>query len=312
MDTWLWHQEEPVGGSGAYAQYCVARLAREQGIKVLLDGQGADEQLAGYRKFILVYLRQLLHTGHYFHAAREATAFLSSWDILKTSQLAGGRRYMGNRTRETASLWTGIPCPARPMALKLGTSLGQRLHADITTFSLPLLLRFEDRNTMAFGVESRVPYVDHVLVEWIAKVPADLRLSQGWTKRIIRDSLADLLPPMVRSRKTKLGFSTPESKWLRGPLKSWLMQMLGEPEYLSAVVERAGVTELLERYARSGSSRVAEQQLFRLAVYENWARLFLSKQQRTCPKPAASLNGDSAMTYAINQMSVESSVMWHE
>ena len=65
LDTWLWHMEEPVGASNTYAQYCVARLAREHGIKVLLDGQGSDEQLAGYRKFILVYLRQLVETRHY-------------------------------------------------------------------------------------------------------------------------------------------------------------------------------------------------------------------------------------------------------
>jgi asparagine synthase (glutamine-hydrolysing) len=153
---------------------------------------------------------------------------------------------------------------------------------------------------MAFGIESRVPYVDHFLVELIARLPADLRLSQGWTKRIIRDSLADLLPPMVRSRKTKLGFSTPESKWLKGPLKPWVIQMLGEPEYLSAVVDRSGVAELLELYSRSKSSRVTEQQLFRLAVYENWARLFLGKQRSPCSKPPDSRNDDSATTYAIN------------
>src|SRR5206468_3603562 len=94
MDTWLWHQEEPVGGSGAYAQYCVARLAQEHGIKVLLDGQGADEQLGGYRKFILVYLHQLLHAGRYSRAASEAMAFFCSPEILKTSRLAEGKRYL--------------------------------------------------------------------------------------------------------------------------------------------------------------------------------------------------------------------------
>jgi asparagine synthase (glutamine-hydrolysing) len=75
FENWLWHQEEPVGGTGVYAQYCVARLAKQAGIKVLLDGQGSDEQLAGYRKFILVYLRELLKAGRYLRLSRELMAF---------------------------------------------------------------------------------------------------------------------------------------------------------------------------------------------------------------------------------------------
>ena len=187
-----------MGGSGVYAQYCVARLAREHGIKVLLDGQGADEQLAGYRKFILVYVGELARSGRMVRAAREAVAFLSSWEILRTSRVAAGKRYLRGALPETSRLWEGTVPPDRPVELQLDRTLGQRLQSDLLTFSLPLLLRYEDRNTMAFGVESRVPFVDHVLVEWVAKLPADLRLSPGWTKRILREGLTDLLPPMVR------------------------------------------------------------------------------------------------------------------
>ena len=275
IDTWLWHQEEPVGGTGVYARYCVARLAREHGIKVLLDGQGADEQLAGYRKFILVYLRQLLKSGAYVRAAREAAAFFSSWELLKTSQLAAGKRYWASSSPETSALWVGQPTPERPLTLSLNQSLGQRLHADLTTFSLPVLLRFEDRNTMAFGVESRVPFVDHVLVEWLAKLPADLRLSNGWTKRILREGLSDVLPPRIRMRKSKLGFSTPETAWLRGPLNEWLNQTLARPMHLGGLVATRGITQLLDAHAQNASSAADEATLFRLAVFEHWARLFL-------------------------------------
>ena len=291
IDRWLWHQEEPVGGCGVYAQYCVARLARENGIKVLLDGQGADEQLAGYRKFIFVYLRQLFESRHYVEAAREAMAFFSSWDILKTLELADGRRYIGSSIPELAHLWRRVECPLPPSRLLLGASLGRRLQADMTIYSLPLLLRFEDRNTMAFGVESRVPYVDHVFVEWMAALPADLRLSRGWTTLILRESLRDLLPPMIRSRKTKLGFSTPESAWLRGPLKPWLAEMLTQPSYLDAIVDPAGVAELYALHARGKTSKAVEQILFRLAVYENWGRLFLNSTA-TAPAMPSRLAAD--------------------
>src|SRR5207249_4061493 len=137
--------------------------------------------------FILVYLHQLLHAGRYSRAASEAMAFFCSPEILKTSRLAEGKRYLLLLGPGRPHLWPDDSAPQRPATLGLSSSLGRRLYADITTFSLPVLLRFEDRNTMAFGVESRVPFVDHVLVEWIARLPADLRLSRGWTKWILRE-----------------------------------------------------------------------------------------------------------------------------
>jgi asparagine synthase (glutamine-hydrolysing) len=179
--------------------------------------------------------------------------------------------------------------PARPTALRLNTSLGQRLEADMTTFSLPLLLRYEDRNTMAFGVESRVPFVDHVLVEFLSKLPADLRLSGGWTKRILRDALADLLPPAVRFRKSKLGFSTPQTQWLLGPLRGWANDMLARPQHLGGIVEPSGVSQLLDAYRRNTATKRENTMLFRLAVYEHWARLFVARKQ--APQLAEALAG---------------------
>jgi asparagine synthase (glutamine-hydrolysing) len=279
LEKWLWHQEEPVGGSGAYAQYCVARLAREQGIKVLLDGQGADEQLAGYRKFILVYLRQLVKARRYPQAVREAVAFFSSPEVLRTCRLVDGRRYLFSSAPEVAQLWSSDSRPDRPAGLGLGDSLGRRLEADLTRFSLPLLLRYEDRNTMAFGIESRVPFVDHVFVEWLATLPADMRVADGWTKRILRDALAGLLPERVRKRKSKLGFLTPEPSWLAGPLSGWLRDTLSAPRHLHEVVDLGGVRQLLARRAAGHRSLPVENILFRLAIYETWAHQFLNSSR---------------------------------
>jgi len=142
LEQWVWHQEEPVEGSGVYAQYCLARLARESGIKVLLDGQGADEQLAGYRKFILVYLRQPLNSGSYATAVREALAFFCRPEILRTSRFVDARRYLYRSLTEGAVLWPEGYFPERPSTLGIGMSLGSRIEADLTRFSLPALLRF--------------------------------------------------------------------------------------------------------------------------------------------------------------------------
>jgi asparagine synthase (glutamine-hydrolysing) len=275
MDTFLWHQEEPIGGFSEYSQYCVARLARENGIKVLLDGQGADEQLAGYRKFILVYLRQLVSERRYVTAVKEATSFLSSPEILRTTYFADGRRYLSSSVPEFQRLWPDELQPVRPAALGLRDSLGRRIEADLTKFSLPVLLRFEDRNTMAFGVESRVPFVDHLLVELVATLPADMRLAGGWTKRILRDALVNVLPECVRTRKSKLGFATPDSKWLCGPLAGWLSGTLNSAHYLADLVDLSGVKQLAARRAAGDNSLSLEKILFRLAIYESWARQFL-------------------------------------
>jgi asparagine synthase (glutamine-hydrolysing) len=280
IETWLWHQEEPVSGSGSYAQYCVARSARQQGIKVLMDGQGADEQLAGYRKFIVVYLRQLVEARRYTRAIKEAVAFFSSPEILKTIRLIDGRRYLFRSVPEVNQLWPGDQQPLRPEALSLATSLSDRLNADLTQFSLPILLRYEDRNTMAFGVESRVPFVDHVFVEWLSTLPADMRLSGGWTKRILREALSDVLPVSVRLRKSKLGFLTPEPEWIAGPLADWLMQTLESPRHLLDVVDLAGVKRLLRQYSASPGSLPLQEILMRLAIYEVWARQFLQIDSR--------------------------------
>jgi asparagine synthase (glutamine-hydrolysing) len=275
LEQLVWHQEEPVGTSSVYAQYCVARLARENGIKVLLDGQGSDEQLAGYRKFILVYLRQLLNSGSYAKAAREAIAFFCRPEILRTSRFVSARRYLYRSLPEGAVLWPEGFFPERPSTLGIGVSLGSRIKADLTQFSLPALLRFEDRNMMAFGVESRVPFVDHHFVEWVAKLPASLRLSGGWTKRILREALRGILPERIRTRRSKLGFSTPEPTWLAGPLSTWFRDTLSAPLHLGEVVDVRGVKHILGRYHAGDRSLPVENILFRLAMYESWARQFL-------------------------------------
>lgn len=280
LENWLWHQEEPVGGIGVYVQYCVARLARQEGIKVLLDGQGADEQLAGYRKFIVVFLRQLFREGQYFRSLKETLGFFSSLDILRTTRFSEGRRYLLGATSVANMLWPRETVSSPPEDMGLKASLGCRLNADLMKFSLPVLLRYEDRNSMAFGIESRVPFLDHPLVEWLSMLPADMKLGGGWTKRILREALIGLLPRKVQTRKSKLGFSAPEKEWLEGPLSEWLYRQLDRPKYLQDVVDIGGLQQLVERRKRGDRSLFLQSLLFRLAIYESWGNLFLGSSVR--------------------------------
>jgi asparagine synthase (glutamine-hydrolysing) len=135
---------------------------------------------------------------------------------------------------------------------------------------------------MAFGVEARVPFVDHALVEWLATLPADMRLSGGWTKRIMREALVNILPVSVRTRKSKLGFLTPEPEWLAGPLAKWLSDTLDAPRHLVDVVDLDGVKRLLAQHTAVSSSLAVQNMLVRLAIYESWARQYLQVNHPSC------------------------------
>lgn len=275
LDDFIWHQEAPVGGFGPFAHFCGARLAKNHQAKVLLNGQGPDEYLAGYRKFILVYLRQLMKSGHVFRATKEAVAFFGNREILKTSNFVTGRRYFMKNISELDILFAGRKMPERPPGMSISHTMGERIKSDLENFSIPCLLRYEDRNTMAFGIESRVPFMDHVLVEMAAKLPMDMRLSNGWTKRIMREALSDLLPREVKQRKTKLGFAVPDKHWMTNALQGWVKDTLHSPSNLHEIVEPGQVGAILDLWSQKMNSRALPHLLFRMSLYETWAKRFL-------------------------------------
>ncbi len=235
-----YHQEEPFQSSSIFAQWEVMRAARASNIIVLLDGQGADELLAGYVPYAATYLLDLLHHGRLPLAWREYRALRAHQAVLKRQHphlaqrcfdltpamlLAGGLRKLRRRLRRGAT-----PPPAQaPVSSPHRSRLWARLNADVTVNSLPTLLRYADRNAMAFGVEVRNPFLDYRLVEFAMGIPDELKLHNGWTKHILRAAGKGLLPESVRWRRDKVGYITPEDEWLRGPLRSWAQRVLFGP-----------------------------------------------------------------------------------
>ncbi len=211
----VWHQDEPMVSSGPYAQYRVMELAKGKA-KVLLDGQGGDELLAGYVPYQYVYLRQLAKEHRPVSLMRETIA---ARDVLTPLV----RRRMADRRRavDPAKLCPGLlGDPGRVAAARAADRRGRddlkaRLLQDLTTYSLPSLLRYEDRNSMAHSIESRPPFLDQQLVELILALPANAIVRDGWSRHILRESLAGVLPDKVRLRRKKIGFTTPEMRWLR-------------------------------------------------------------------------------------------------
>jgi asparagine synthase (glutamine-hydrolysing) len=210
LDTIFDIQDEPISGLGVIAQWRVMKLAAQNNVVVLLDGQGGDEIFGGYRKFVFFYLKELIQKGHILKALSEAKHFLNASDF-KIFEKEGVRRYL-NKTGVVDYLSDDLLKMERLHNIGLSGASGfmEKSYEDIFQYSYPQLLRYEDRNSMAFSLESRVPFLDYRLVEFVFGLPSSYKIRDGYTKAILRDSMKGILPDSVRLRKSKMGFATPE------------------------------------------------------------------------------------------------------
>ncbi|MEI2717420.1 MAG: asparagine synthase (glutamine-hydrolyzing) [Candidatus Nanopelagicales bacterium] len=229
-----WHMDEPFGSSSVLAQWSVFRLARDSGTKVVLDGQGADEQLAGYSTFFGLRLAELARSGRVRELKREVRAIqrLHPGALRNALMTVGyltvptvlarpvGRRIgaSGQRPDDWLSRRSlgvsGFPDPNASSGGRVRSVNGLGV-AQLTATNLPKLLHYEDRDSMAHSVEARVPFLDHRLVEFSTGLPSDFLLSEGITKRVLREALRGTIPEPIRTRIDKIGFETAEEQWIR-------------------------------------------------------------------------------------------------
>ena len=271
-------QGEPFGGASILAQYSVMEAAHASKLKVLLDGQGADELLGGYHFYLGVRAAGLLRAGRPRAAARELQAAVASRTLPAGLALKGLVRALAHgRPNEWARSVSGgrygmrvEPILRRAGTLtrqsnERGTFLARRLWQDLTGISA--LLRYEDRNSMAFGIESRVPFLDVNLIELAVRLPDRLRVGDGTTKVVLRRSMTNRLPAPVRDRRDKLGFAAPEAVWLANDLPSVQALVLDGQAVARGWVTRRETRRLIENH------RVVHTQLWKLLVTECWLRL---------------------------------------
>lgn len=230
-----YHQEEPFVSASIYAQYKVFEMAAKHGVKVLLDGQGADEILAGYHKYIHWYLQQLISRKKFSQAMAEKKIILAN----KTPLRWGLGNYLATYLPAHAAIhleskeynkivrhpdfnqdlikslrgreWEGIRKP-------IITKLNDILYYNTVEMGLEELLRFADRSSMAHGVEVRLPYLSHQLVEFVFSLPADLKIHKGWTKWLLRKAMVKKLPNDIIWRKDKVGYEPPQRDWMDNPV----------------------------------------------------------------------------------------------
>jgi asparagine synthase (glutamine-hydrolysing) len=229
LERLIWHQDEPFGSSSIFAQWSVFELARQHGVVVMLDGQGADEILGGYRGFFGAYLGTLLTSGRLPTLAREASSIHGTtgfgYTRLAGYALAyanpGMRRFLGRFDGRAFSdrTWIGREYRDAFRHNALATVGGQPRSvremsvAQLTATNLPMLLHWEDRNSMAFSVEARVPFLDYRVVELCLSLSDELKLGGGIPKAVLRKGLRGVVPDPILDRRDKMGFITAEPLW---------------------------------------------------------------------------------------------------
>jgi asparagine synthase (glutamine-hydrolysing) len=231
-----WHHDEPFISSSIYAQYKVFELANQHNVKVLLDGQGADETLAGYQKYIHWYLQDLL--THSYAGERKKTItdlqknqqpfnwgiknYIAAFLPMHTAMYLERKEYqqvINQPDINTSFLqqhikgrqWDGI----HKMPV---TKLNDILYYNTIEFGLEELLRYADRNSMAHGCEVRLPFLNHTLVEFIFSLPGSMKINEGFTKWLLRKTMNDKLPPQIVWRKDKVGYEPPQKNWMDTPI----------------------------------------------------------------------------------------------
>lgn len=216
----IYMQDEPFFNISIYAQYRVMQLASKN-VKVVLDGQGADEQLAGYLGYLGAYFRSL--KGHPFILLKEiCCAMRIHYDFI----FSVPKQLLARRKRRSYILGD-IP----PVSRYCGT-LDEVLQKELTNSNLQALLHYEDRNSMAFSIESRVPFLDYRLVEYLASLPLDQKIRHGVTKYILRKAIAGLVPEKIRCRMDKMGFVTPEETWMKDELSSLAVSVFSSESFM--------------------------------------------------------------------------------
>ena len=278
-------QGEPFGSASIYAQYRVFRMAREAGVPVTLDGQGADEILAGYWPYVATKGASLLRHGRALQAAhlvwsagdntatRARLAAQFAQAALPSSLVARFRRLVGRELMPgfmNAEWFAAHDVTADTMAANmLGNYSDLRSHLidTVERSSLPTLLRIADRSSMAFSVESRVPFLTHDFADFLLSLPADHIVSpRGDRKFVFREAMKGILPEPIRTRRDKIGFVADDGLWLRTNQAAFLEYfdlLRGVPQF-----HQEALAEYVQGFFNGGPQ--SAQQVWRIFMFAIW------------------------------------------
>lgn len=288
-----WHQDMPSAGPGLYSQWHVMQAAHGH-VTVLLDGQGADEMLGGYHAYFVDYVRSRARETMLAPSPAALARLHREWHLARgmlgedfAKQLV--LSFLPEGTKRAVRLL--LPAAERPDVrldlLKLASDddpwrvegpfadrLANRLYDATLRQGLPALLRYEDRNSMAFSLEARTPFLDYRLVEYALTLPFGERIDGTWTKAVLRRALVGILPDEIVWRRDKKGYPTPLVEWLRTEFRRQVEEIIYSPEFRSRGVFEPSVVDAKWKEHIQGI-RDNAWNIWRWLSVEFWYRIFI-------------------------------------
>jgi asparagine synthase (glutamine-hydrolysing) len=298
----VWHEDEPIAFSSSVPLYFVSRLARQH-VKVVLTGEGADELFLGYDyRYRVTALNDRIGRFYWNGVPRFVRRrIVSSLPHLPVRIQRYASRtalayepgprglFFENFSVFTESLQQALLTDAHATVARdlyadglrywnehRGTLLERMSYADVATHLVELLMK-QDQMSMAASLESRVPYLDHLLVEQVMAIPGDQRMRRWQTKVILREALRDLVPPAVMSR-SKMGFPVPFGLWVRGSFRAILDEYVLSPQALERRLFRPETVRRIVDEHVSGT-RAHTDRLWLLVNLEMWQRMALDGEE---------------------------------
>lgn len=308
----VWHEDEPIAFPSSVSLYFVSDLARRNRVKVVLSGEGADELFLGYNRYPVTAWNERLGRAYgtvipdavrggvrrFVGTLPRSLRRYSERSFLALAPDARGlffenfavfpERMRRHLLRDQALLDSRDPYAVGLRCYEENTAgtLGQMAHADLQTYLVELLMK-QDQMSMAASVESRVPFLDHKFVEYVAAIPGQYKL-RGWrTKAVLREALRDVVPRAILTRR-KMGFPTPLDSWLRGPFWPLAEEFVIGPRALERGLFDAAFTHRLAHEHRSGAADHGDR-LWLLMNLEIWHRIFLEGEHPARVMPTTSV-----------------------
>jgi len=293
----MYYMDEPLAGPGLIPQYYVSKLAAQH-VKVVLGGQGGDEPFIGYARYLVAYLEKCLsgaiyETAHQSKHAVTLESIVPNLPLLKTYKpmLQGlwkdglfdsaDRRYFKLLDRSEGmsglflpTLFEGGYSPFESFQRifnrpGLGSMINQMTYFDLKG-SLPALLHVEDRTSMAASIESRVPLLDHRIVEFMARIPPNIKFAGGRMKHLFKEAVRNTVPTEIFERKDKMGFPTPLAHWTKGVARDFVCDIL-----LSGRVRQRGIYNVSAIERAIDSEQEFGRVVWGMLCLELWHRIYI-------------------------------------
>ena len=270
IEKLVWHQDLPINSSSVFAQWEVMKTASASGMKVLLDGQGVDEVLGGYKYFMGVYAYELLrslrmlklvHELYLMKVNRSVNSIQELGRTVLSNSFPGLENFVRRRYTYASDLLSNDFRDEHLHDFAPNFSLNDLYKASVYSIKhvLPELLRYEDRNSMAFSIKSRVPFLDHRIVDFSMSLPNDFKIYKGWSKYVLRKAVENSIPQQIAWRKDKKGFDTPQAQWKNKSkihIRNFLDSIVVPPYFENARLRKYLLNEEIDTRSQSEFWRI--------------------------------------------------------